>query len=148
MKVQVARAGAAVMIVKDGKVLLGKRNDDPEKAGSQLHGEGTWTLPGGKVDFGETIHNAAIRELKEETDLDAKKLELISVTDEIVHDAHFVSMGFVCTEWEGEVKTMEPEEITEWRWFPLDELPSPMFKPSAKMIKNYKENSLYNHNLE
>ena len=148
MKVQVARAGAAVMIVKDGKVLLGKRNVDPEKAGSQLHGEGTWTLPGGKVDFGETIHNAAIRELKEETDLDAKKLELISVTDEIVHDAHFVSMGFVCTEWEGEVKTMEPEEITEWRWFPLDELPSPMFKPSAKMIKNYKENSLYNHNLE
>ena len=55
MKVQVARAGAAVMIVKDGKVLLGKRHDDPEKAGSQLHGEGTWTLPGGKVDFGETI---------------------------------------------------------------------------------------------
>ena len=147
MKVQVARAGAAVMLLKDGKVLLGKRHDDPEKAGSQLHGEGTWTLPGGKVDFGETIYDAAKRELKEETDLNAKKLELISVTDEIVHDAHFVTMGFVCTEWEGELKTMEPDEIIEWKWFSLDELPLPMFKPSAKMIKNYKEKTLYNHNL-
>jgi 8-oxo-dGTP diphosphatase len=145
MKVQVARVGAAIMILKDGNVLLGKRNDDPEKAGSQLHGEGTWTLPGGKVDFGETILTAAKRELKEETDLDAKELELISVTDEIVHDAHFVTMGFLCTEFEGEVKTMEPDEMTEWGWFSLEELPTPMFKPSAKMIKNYKEKTLYNH---
>ncbi len=41
--------------LKDGKVLLGKRHDDPEKASSLLKGAGTWTMPGGKLDFSETF---------------------------------------------------------------------------------------------
>ena len=49
------RAGVGIMLLKDNKVLFGKRNSDPEKASSELHGENTWTMPGGKIHFGEKI---------------------------------------------------------------------------------------------
>jgi 8-oxo-dGTP diphosphatase len=38
---------------------------------------------------------------------------------------------------EGEAQVMEPDEITQWQWFALDTLPSPLFFPSEKVIKNY-----------
>ena len=53
--------GCGVMILKDGKILLGKRHDDKEKADSELHGEGTWTMPGGKMHFGESFFEVAAR---------------------------------------------------------------------------------------
>jgi hypothetical protein len=71
---------------------------DPEKASSLMHGEGTWTMPGG---------------------------------------------GFLCLEYEGEPKVMEPDEITKRERFPLDQLPSPMFFPSEKVIKNYLAGIIY-----
>jgi len=37
-------------------------------------------------------------------------------------------------DFEGEPKVMEPDEITQWQWFPLDELPEPMFFPSEKVL--------------
>ena len=45
--------GFGVILLKDKKVLLGKRHEDSKKADSELHGEGAWTLPGGKLEFGE-----------------------------------------------------------------------------------------------
>ncbi|KKU14935.1 MAG: hypothetical protein UX22_C0014G0002 [Candidatus Jorgensenbacteria bacterium GW2011_GWA2_45_9] len=51
--------GVGVIILKEGKLLLGKRCEDPEKAYSLLNGTGTWTMPGGKLDFGETFENGA-----------------------------------------------------------------------------------------
>jgi len=142
-KYPVARAGIGVMIHNNGKVLLGLRNEDPEKASSQLHGEGTWTFPGGKVDFQETLEQAAKREVLEETNLKLNKIDVMSITDEIVHDAHFVTVGFICENFEGELKTMEPDEIIEWKWFDLNNLPEKIFKPTEKMIKNFRENKLY-----
>jgi len=131
--------GIGVMIVRDGKVLLGKRNDDPEKADSLLHGEGTWTMPGGKLDFGEDFQGAAFREIFEETGIKINKedLKLISLTNDIVKDAHFITIGFLCEDFEGEPKVMEPDEITEWKWFELSNPPSPMFFPSEKIFKNF-----------
>ena len=137
------RAGFGIMILKNGKVLLGKRNEDPEKASSLLHGEGTFTCPGGKLDFGERIVDAARREVMEETGINAKDLQVISVTNEIVPDAHFVTIGFLCKNFAGEPKVMEPEEITEWKWFSLDQLPKPLFVPTEKLINNYKEGKIY-----
>ena len=137
--------GIGIMILKDGKVLLGKRNEDPEKADSLLHGEGTWTLPGGKLEFGESFEQGAKREIEEETGLKANKLEVICVTNDIVSDAHFVTVGLLCTEFEGEPAAMEPDEIVEWKWFMLNQLPSPVFSPSEKIIKNYMEKKFYKY---
>ena len=137
------RAGIGIMILNDNKVLLGRRNSDPIKASSELHGEGTYTMPGGKIHFGEKIKDAAKREVEEETGLTPKSLKIVSVTNEIRNDAHFVTIGFLCDEFEGEPKVMEPEEITEWKWFPLNNLPNPIFPPSLKLLQNYIDKEVY-----
>ncbi|MFH1473829.1 MAG: NUDIX domain-containing protein [Candidatus Aenigmatarchaeota archaeon] len=141
---KVVRAGAGIIVLKDGKVLLGKRNDDPEKADTELHTEGMWTCPGGKIDFGEKAIDAAKRELMEETGIRGNDLKVVAVTDHIVPDAHFVTLGFLCKEFEGEPKVMEPEEITEWRWFPINKLPEPINYASLKVIDNYLKGKIYN----
>ena len=135
--------GFGIMVLKDGKVLLGKRNDDAEKASSLLHGEGTWTMPGGKLHFQEGLKEAAFREASEETGIKVRDLEIISLSNDIVPDNHFLTVGFLCTNFEGEPKVMEPDEITKWEWFDLNNLPSPIFSPSGKIIKNYLAKKIY-----
>ena len=129
--------GVAVMLLNNNKILLGKRNQYPNKADSELHGEGTWTMPGGKLRFGESFAAGAEREVFEETGLRIKSVEVISLSNDIVKDAHFVTIGLLCRNFEGEAEIMEPEEIIEWKWFSLDQLPDPIFFPSEKIIKNY-----------
>jgi len=140
---QKPRVGFGVMILKEGKVLLGHRHQDPEKASSLLHGEGTWTMPGGKLNFQEKLKEGAIREVFEETGIKVRNLKIISLSNDIVSDAHFVTIGFLAEEFEGEVKVMEPDEITEWKWFNLNDLPSPLYFPSEKIIKNYLAKEIY-----
>ncbi|MFZ3055031.1 MAG: NUDIX domain-containing protein [Minisyncoccales bacterium] len=137
--------GVGVMILRDGFVLLGRRNDDPEKADSELHGEGTWTMPGGKMEFGESFEETAIREVLEETGLivDDKSLKLISVANDKAEDAQFVTLGFLCENVFGEPKVMEPEEIVEWKWFELAKYPLNIFFPSEKILNNYFDNTIY-----
>ncbi|MBC8501453.1 MAG: NUDIX domain-containing protein [Nanoarchaeota archaeon] len=137
--------GFRVMILKDGKVLLGKRHDDPEKADSELHGEGTWTMPGGKLEYGESFEEGAIRELMEETGIKLKSLKVICVNNDMNEHAHFVTIGLFSDDFKGEPKVMEPDEITEWRWFDLNNLPSPIYFPSKKVLDNYKEGVFYKH---
>ncbi|MDP2860810.1 MAG: NUDIX domain-containing protein [bacterium] len=136
-------AGFGVMVFRDNKVLLGRRHADPVKASSRLHGEGTWTMPGGKLEFGESFEEGAKRELFEETGVKAKKLKVISLTNDIVPDAHFITVGLLCEEFRGEPRVMEPDEIVRWQWFSLDDLPSPMFFPSKKIVKNYRAKVFY-----
>ncbi|MFA5715520.1 MAG: NUDIX domain-containing protein [Candidatus Paceibacterota bacterium] len=140
--------GVGVMILKEDKVLLGRRSDDPEKADSELSGEGTWTMPGGKMEFDESFEEAAMRETAEETGivLDKKKLKLISLNNDKTENAHFITIGFLYENPDGEPKVMEPEEIVEWKWFNLNGLPLKMFFPSAKIIKNYLDNIIYKEN--
>ncbi len=133
------KVGVGVMIFKDDKVLLGHRHSDPRKADSQLHGEGTWTMPGGKLDYKEELEDCAQREVFEETGIkiNKEKIKIISVTNDTVTDAHFITIGFLCEDFEGDAKIMEPDEITEWRWFDLNNLPSPIFFPSEKILKKF-----------
>src|SRR3989339_247731 len=136
--------GFGVMILNsEGKVLLGKRHTDPEKASSLLHGAGKWTMPGGKLNFGESFEEGAARETLEETGIKIQKLKLISINNDVVETAHFVTAGFLCNEFEGETKVMEPEEITEWKWFDLSSLPENLFFPTAKVLKNYEKGEIY-----
>jgi 8-oxo-dGTP diphosphatase len=138
-------AGFGVMMIKDDKILLGQRHSDSAKASSELHGEGTWTMPGGKLDFGEMLEDGAYREVLEETGIEINKdtLQVISLTNNIVPTAHFLTVGFLCSDWKGEAKVMEPNEITRWSWFPLSDLPLPLFFPSQQIITNYVAGRFY-----
>lgn len=131
--------GFGVMLLKNGKILLGKRHDDPEKAQSELNGAGTWTMPGGKLHYQETFEDGAYREVMEETGIAINKdaLKHISTTNNIVENAHFITLGFTCEAFEGEAEVREPDEIVEWQWFDLGELPTPMYVPSKQVIDNF-----------
>ena len=135
--------GLGVMIFKHGKVLLGKRHKDPKKASSQLEGAGTWTMPGGKLHFGETFEEGAKREVREETGLKLKKVRVICLNNDMVESAHFVTAGLFSSDFEGKPKIEEPDEITQWRWFYLNDLPNPIYFPSAKVIENYRKKKFY-----
>jgi 8-oxo-dGTP diphosphatase len=139
------RVGVGVMLHRDGKLLLGQRHHDPAKAGSELHGEGTWSMPGGGVEFHEALRSTVRREVEEETGLRIREedLALVSVVEDMVHDAHFITLGFLCTEIEGEPRVMEPDEITRWDWFPLDRLPSPLFSASAAILERYRAGTVF-----
>jgi len=135
--------GFGVIIVRNGKVLLGKRHEDPAKASSMLNGAGKWTMPGGKLHFGESFEEGAKRETMEETGIKLNDVKVICVNNDIVETAHFVTIGLYSENFENDAKVMEPDEITEWKWFGLDELPSPLYFPSAKVLENYRQGKFY-----
>ena len=139
-------AGFGVLLLnKEGQILLGLRHDDPDKADSELHGEGTWTMPGGKLDFQESFEKGAQREMLEETDIhiNTDDLEIICVSNDKVTDAHFITIGILCKKFAGNPKVMEPDEIVEWQWFDLDKLPKNMFFPSKRVLDNYISKTFY-----
>ena len=135
--------GVGVMVLKESKILLGLRNPNKEKASSELQGQGTWTMPGGKVEFMEKLVEAAKRELEEETSLKATKLDLLCISDDMTDTAHYVTVGFIAREYTGEAKAMELETILEWKWFDLNDLPTNLYNPSKKCIEKYKEGIIY-----
>lgn len=136
-------AGFGIVLEKDGKILLGRRHEDPDKADSAFRSAGEWCIPGGKLEWGETLEEGAIRETLEETGITVKNPKLISVHNFRNEHAHFLTVGFVAEEWEGEAKVMEPDEITEWQWFPKDDLPYPRYFPSFGVIESYLEGKFY-----
>lgn len=131
-------AGFGVMLVRDNKVLLGKRHEDPNKADSAFRAANVWTMPGGKFEWGETFSEGAARELKEETGIILKKSKVLCVNYDKNEFAHFITVGFFAEEFEGEARVMEPDEITEWKWFDLNDLPKNIYFPSVKVLECYK----------
>ncbi len=144
LKKRAISVGVGIMVLKNGKVLLGQRNPNKEKASSKLDGQGTWTMPGGKMNYGESVIGCAKRETKEETGMDLKDLKVICVNNDLGKSAHFITLGLLCVDPEDEPKAMEPETILVWRWFDLNELPSPMYFPSQRLIDAYKEKRFFN----
>lgn len=121
--------GVGIWLIKDGKVLLGERK-------SPL-GKGTWGPPGGHLEFGETPIEGAIRELKEETNLDALELIESIWTNDIFpdHSKHFFSVNIFVTDFSGELKVKEPEKCSQWGWFDLENLPNPLFFCMQKFLE-------------
>ncbi|MFA5290902.1 MAG: NUDIX domain-containing protein [Candidatus Paceibacterota bacterium] len=136
-------AGFGVMLVKDGKVLMGLRHEDPDKADSAFRSAGVWTLPGGKLEWGESFETGATREVGEETGINIKNPQVISVHNNKNEHAHFVTIGLLASDWEGEAKVVEPDEIVDWQWFDLKQLPEQIYFPSQEVIENYQQEKFY-----
>ena len=121
--------GVAVIVMKDHKVLLGKRKNS--------HGDGTWALPGGHLEFNETIESCAKREVFEETGLLIKNIRYGAFTNDIFirDEKHYVTL-FVVAQYEyGTLELKEPEKCHEWSWFSWSDLPEPRFLPLENLLK-------------
>ncbi len=126
---KIPRIGVAAIIKRDNKILLGKRKGS--------HGEGTWSFPGGHLEFGEKVSECAKRETLEETGLDIKNVSEIKTTTEDFFEAeqkHYITLYVFADYISGEAKIMEPNKCTEWGWFSWSNLPEPLFL----IIKNLK----------
>ncbi|HSI21317.1 MAG TPA: NUDIX domain-containing protein, partial [Verrucomicrobiae bacterium] len=95
------------------------------------HGSHTWGVVGGHVEWAESFVETAIRETKEETGLTVKDVRLIAVTNDYfaIEDTHFVTIHLTCTYDEGEPANLDHEITDNWQWFPLTNLPEPLFLP-------------------
>ena len=110
--------GVGAIIIHDSRVLLVKRGHAP------LIGE--WSIPGGLLELGETMRQAAEREAHEETGLTVETGELLGVYDRLLPDGegrtlyHYVLIDFLCRLLNGELKAAA--DADDVRWFTREEI--------------------------
>jgi len=122
------------LVVKDSSILLIKRKNEPFKD--------MWALPGGFVNYGETVEDAVKREVKEETGLDTDIIELFGVYSDPNRDprGHTISIVFILRPIGGSLSG--GDDASDARYFPLDKLPKLAFDHRA-IIKDYKRRKRY-----
>ena len=125
------KVGLGVLIIKDNKVLLGKR--------ISKHGEGTWSPPGGHLEFGESFEDCARRETKEECGLEISNVKVVDVTNDIhvSENKHYVTIVMKADYVGGTPFHLEADKCEKWDWFSWNNLPSPMFLAMENFIKLY-----------
>ncbi|MFH2109808.1 MAG: NUDIX hydrolase [Candidatus Bathyarchaeota archaeon] len=131
--------GVGILIERNGKFLLIRRGAEPDA--------GLWTVPGGLVEVGERVRDAAVREALEETGLRVEVVDRIGVVDKIVRDDegrvryHFIIVQLLARVMEGEATAMD--DALEARWVePADFLGidlTPSFREFLREIGLYPE---------
>ena len=125
--------GVAVIVIKDDKILLGKRKNS--------HGAGTWALPGGHLEFGESIKDCARRELWEEAGIHIKNLRYGPYTNDVFkrQGKHYVTLFVLADYASGAPTVKEPLKCEQWQWHRWPPEVKPHFLPLANLLKqNFK----------
>ena len=122
--------GVAVIVIKDGKVLLGKRKN--------AHGAGTWQFPGGHLEFGESIEQCARREVMEETRLKLRRIRMGPYTNDVfeAEGTHYITLYVLANYDSGDLTLNEPHKCERWEWVawppPADKV---LFLPIRNLLK-------------
>jgi 8-oxo-dGTP diphosphatase len=122
------RVGVGVFVFKDGKFIMQQRQG--------AHGAGTWSLPGGHLEFGESFEETARREVKEETDLNITNVRFGAVTNDnfVDEDKHYVTVWMI-SDWEsGTAYITEPDKCIAQQWHTFDDLPANLFLPWNQLL--------------
>ena len=130
-EIQRPKVGVAVMILKEGKVLLGKRKGS--------HSEGEFAFPGGHLEYMESFEECIKREVAEECGLEIKNIRFQCLVNLVEYaPKHFVHIGLVADFKSGEPRVLEPDKSESWLFYDLDNLPSPLFKTCKLSIDSYR----------
>jgi len=105
------QVGVGGVVIRDGKVLLIRRGKEPLR--------GRWLIPGGTVELGETLSEALVREMLEETALRVRPLEIVAVFDRIERNDrevlyHYVIVDYLCAWEEGEARAGSDAAQVAW----------------------------------
>lgn len=113
---QIPKVGVGIVCLRGADVLLIRRAKPPRMGG--------WSLPGGRLEWGESLHAAALRELREETGVEAEITGLIDVVDGLFHDARgALESHYVLVDYAARWIANEPRggsDALEARFFPLE----------------------------
>eukprot|EP00892_Ulva_mutabilis_P001165 jgi/Ulvmu1/11049/UM007_0231.1 len=128
--------GVGVILVRPADranlVLVGKRKGDGLEPG-------TWALPGGKLEHGESFEACAERELMEETGLAMTDVHFVwacsHVWDSGAHQV-IIFMRGTPLEDSDDPRLLEPDKCHEWQWVPYTGIPQPRFTPLQKLLDN------------
>lgn len=138
MEQQRPKVGVGVFILKDGKLLLGKR------LSKDSHGDGEYCGPGGHMEFGETLEECAVRETREEVGIEIENVRFLCMTNILAWKGkHYIDIGMVADWKSGEPVVTEPDVRADWGWYDMDKLPSPMFANEPIYIEAYKTHKHY-----
>jgi mutator protein MutT len=118
--------GVGGVVIHEGRVLLIRRGKEPLL--------GRWVVPGGTVELGESLEQALVREMSEETGLEVEPLELLTVFDRIQRDGervvyHYVIVDYLCRWLSGEARAAS--DALEAAWVGLDALEAHDLPPKA-----------------
>ena len=121
--------GVGVAVVRHSQVLLGMRKGS--------HGAGSWSFPGGHLEYGESFEACAKRELFEETGLIGEGFRVVGVTNDFfeAEGKHYVTVFVQCRCGSGTPLEKEPGKFCELGWFDWAALPTPLFLPLANLLK-------------
>ncbi|MGN7478153.1 NUDIX hydrolase [Solibacillus silvestris] len=126
--------GACVLIINEHNQLLMQLRRD----------NGCWGLAGGSMELGETLEEAAIREMHEETGLTANRLQLFGIFSgkefyyKYPHgdEVYIVATTYICKDYCGSLR-FDPDEATDLQFFPLNDLPDKISPPDRLVIEKY-----------
>jgi 8-oxo-dGTP diphosphatase len=115
------RIGVGVIVQKDGQVLLLRRK--------QAHGAGTWSTPGGHLEYGESLEQCAIREVREETGVNIVEVEFRAITNDLsaASQKHYITVWMEGRYLSGEPVVHADSEVSAVAWFTWNALPKPLF---------------------
>lgn len=133
------KVGIGIIIENSkGQILIGKRKGSFAPF---------YSIPGGKLGIGETFEEAAIREIKEETNLYIKKPKVIAVTNNLEtfknEGIHYISVVLHTKEYSGKLKLVEPNKCEEWLWCNPNKLPQPHFDASKLGVDCFLKKQFY-----
>ncbi len=122
------QVGIGVIITKGDQVLLVKRKGS--------HGDSTWSMPGGHLEFGESLEECAVREVKEEVAVIIADIAFRAITNDLFETErlHYVTIWMEGSYISGEPVMQAMDEKSEIGWVASDALPEPLFLPLEHLL--------------
>lgn len=122
------QVGIGAIVVKDNKILVGKRKN--------AHGDGHWGFAGGHLEFLESPEECAAREALEEAGITIANPRVVAYTNDVFEneEKHYITFYVLADHVDGEPAVKETDKCEEWQWVEWENLPRPLFLPIENLL--------------